>query len=101
MAWTPGIKSAKSQFLREKITEAERLTENVVRLMDIAQNGEARDSISAIKLLWAYGIGQPAQSVEVSGPDGQPIGGQAVDLSKLTPEEFAQFRALAFRAKSE
>lgn len=47
--------------------------QNVQRLRDIAENGEPAESIAAIKLLLAYGYGQPTQAVQHSGAEGQPL----------------------------
>jgi len=41
------------------------------RLEFIAAQGEPKDSIAAIKLLWAYAYGAPSQSI--TGPDGGPV----------------------------
>ena len=41
------------------------------RLHSIALEGEHKDSVSAIKLLWAYAHGNPAQVV--TGDDGGPV----------------------------
>lgn len=45
--------------------------EHLDRLRQIARNGENRDSIAAIKLMWSYAYGNPAQVV--TGEDGGPV----------------------------
>ena len=45
----------------------------VNRLLEIARDGEPRDVAAAVKILVAYGYGNPRQSVEVTGENGGPL----------------------------
>lgn len=72
----PNGRSKKLADLAIKISEMD--DAHRLRLEHIATNGEHKDSIAAIKLLWAYAHGNPTQPV--SGPDGGPVRLQTVDL---------------------
>ena len=56
------------QSLCQKSTQ-----ENVDNLVEIANSGEPMERIAAIKLLWAYGYGQPTQAIQHSGAEGKPL----------------------------
>lgn len=54
-------------------------------LAAIAKSGESEAArVSAANALLDRGYGRPPQSLELSGPDGEPI---ALDLSMLSPDE--------------
>lgn len=72
----PNGRSKKLADLAVKISELD--DAHRLRLESIAASGEPRDSIAAIKLLWAYAHGNPSQPI--TGPDNGPIKFQSVDL---------------------
>lgn len=71
----PGGRPKRRAELAIKISEMDEKYRK--RLDQIAMKGTNRDSILAIKLLWAYAHGNPTQPI--SDPNGKPIG------SSITP----------------
>jgi len=71
----PGGRPKRTAELAAKISEMDDALR--VRLELIATQGEHRDSVAAIKLLWAYAHGNPTQPI--SGPGDGPIQVEAVD----------------------
>src|SRR4051812_25737705 len=65
----PGGRPKKLEELAVKCREFE--SDHVARLNQIARDGDDKDSVAAIKLLWSYGRGNPVQAI--TGEDGQPI----------------------------
>lgn len=54
-----------------KMAISEMTGHHLERLEDIAKTGENKDSLAAIKLLWSYAYGNPAQVL--TGADGTPL----------------------------
>lgn len=75
----PGGGRAKTKELATKIREFDDVL--VRRLYEIATNESPRDATPAIKLLWAYGHGNPVQAV--TGPDGAEL---RIGVVVLPPE---------------
>jgi hypothetical protein len=71
----PGGRAKKSEALSVKISEMD--DAHRARLEDIAANGEHRDSIQAIRLLWSYAHGLPRQVVTDAS------GGPVIDVAAL------------------
>ncbi len=64
----------------------ESTAENVARLRQIAATGNGSESVAAIKLLMAYGYGQPHQSMTLDGTKQDvvvvTIGGRTVEANR-------------------
>lgn len=82
MPWKPGESGNASGRPKRTLELARKIAEmddvHRTRLEDIAANGNHKDSIQAVKLLWAYAHGNPSQPI--TGPDGGPVKFQSVDL---------------------
>lgn len=92
----PGGRSRKLAELAIKISEMDE--QYRARLDDIAQHGDPRNAIAAIKLLWAYAHGNP--TTVISGPDGGPVVfSQGLDLAKLSPDQLEQLRSIIRTAR--
>jgi hypothetical protein len=73
----------------------------VERLSELAKGGD----IAASKLLLDHCVGRPTQAIELSGPDGQPLGDlatlQTIIIGALADEPAARFKvARALRGLS-
>ena len=66
--------------------------EHLERLRVIAREGEHRDSIAAIKLMWSYRYGNPPQAFTVE--DVTDRLNSVVDLDQLTADELAALQTL-------
>lgn len=66
-------------------------------LMTVTKPGERT---KAIEVLLGYGFGKPTQGVELSGPDGEPLGNK-IDLSKLSNEDVERLQQIAAKAKGD
>jgi len=89
----PGGRTKKLEELTIRISAMR--DKHLSRLEYIADQGEHRDSIAAIKLLWAYAYGNPAQSI--TGPDGGPM--QTIDIGSLSPAQLEQLRQILRAAR--
>lgn len=77
-------------------------TEAIHRLAYWMRSDDARASVPACNALLDRGWGKPAQAVEVTGRNGEPLqAAPSTDLSKLTGSEFKTFRKLLLKAKVE
>jgi hypothetical protein len=65
----PGGRPARLRALSVRISEFDE--DYRVRLHEIALHGEPRDATSAIKILWGYAYGAPAQMIV--GEDGKAL----------------------------
>lgn len=77
----PGGRTKKLEALRINICKMEEA--HLARLQDIAANGEHKDAIAAIKLMWGYAYGNPATVVTTE--DGEPFkldAGELIDTFK-------------------
>lgn len=54
---------------RDPSIEKSRAMEQAERLQNIVLTGLDRDAIAAIKLLWAYYMGMPKQTVDINAPE--------------------------------
>jgi len=74
----PGGRPKRTEALATAISEMD--TAHRLRLEYIAAHGEHKDSVAAIKLLWAYAHGNPTQPV--TGEGGGPLQIQTVSLAE-------------------
>jgi hypothetical protein len=68
--------------LRAKLAECatdDDLTRIVRKLSDLAAEGD----VSAARLWLEYAVGRPVQALELSGPDGEPLGGDLATLRSV------------------
>lgn len=94
----PGGRPKKLEELAVKISEMDEKYR--LRLDAIADGGggvETKDSIAAIKLLWAYAHGNP--TTVITGKDGAPVVGHGLDMSKLSDEQIVQLREILRAAR--
>lgn len=75
----PGGRPKKLDELKLKIVEM--TSKHLARLEGIAADGENKDSISAIKLMWSYAYGNPAQAI--TGEDGSPLFPVVGDVTEM------------------
>ena len=67
----------------------------IAELLRIASEGKTETvKIMAAKEILDRGFGRPAQSVEMTGKDGQPLMRQALDNMPLSDEERARLRSI-------
>ena len=92
----PGGRPKKEPSLCIKIREFDEVYRQ--RLHEIALTAEPRDSTAAIKLLWSYAHGQPAQRMILEGGD-TPI--QTQNLDKLSVEQLEQLEQIRKAAEGE
>jgi hypothetical protein len=99
----PGGMPKGTRDLRNKVREAldAAFTEDGRDLLvDAIKAGVQTGDSTCLKLAADYRWGKPVTQIELSGPDGEPIGNK-LDLSRLSAEEFASFRAAVEKAKGE
>lgn len=61
------------RLIRAAIEREDGTNEAIEILLTNARTGEVRDSNAAVKLILAYGYGNPRQQVEVTGENGGPL----------------------------
>lgn len=83
-------------YIREKTEDGKEIVDfflKVFRGEDIdRRRPKLKDRVDAGSWLTDRGYGRPAQAVELSGPDGEPI---KTDLSNLSTEDLIVLRELA------
>lgn len=95
-----GNPNARKMFeLRRVLLDAPAASPNLVeavftRLCRMALGEPAEDippDLEAMKLYLAYTVGRPMQAVEISGPDGEPLGGDFAALRGVILGVLARF----------
>lgn len=66
-------------------------------LIDAVKAGVETGDSTCMKIAWEYRFGKPVTMVELSGPDGEPLGSK-IDVTQLSPEERLELYRLAERA---
>jgi hypothetical protein len=93
-----GNPQARRQYeLRQMLLDAvdrDKLVEAFGRLQDQAATGD----LASLNLYLSYAIGKPTQAVELSGPEGAPLGG---DLVGLVMSALAGFPEARFAVAAE
>ena len=73
----PGGRPKKSRELEELIQAALEQPDGsnlaINKMIEVINEGEHRDVTAALKLICAYGYGNPRQQVEVTGNEGGPL----------------------------
>jgi hypothetical protein len=67
-------------------------------LIDAIKVGVETGDSTCMKLACEYRYGKPVTMVELSGPDGEPLGSK-IDLSKLSNEDVERLQQIASKAK--
>lgn len=96
-----GNPNARRQYeLRQALLGAAepRHVEGVYRVMlKAALEGD----VAAAKLVLEYIVGRPAQALELSGPDGEPLGGDLAQLQAVIMGALAKFPEARFAVAAE
>ena len=69
-------------------------------LIDAVKAGVETGDSTCMKIAWEYRFGKPVTMVELSGPDGEPLGNK-IDLSKLSNEDVERLQQIAAKAKGD
>lgn len=69
-------------------------------LIDAIKAGVETGDSTCMKLACEYRYGKPVTMVELSGPDGEPLGSK-IDLSKLSDDDVERLQQIAIKAKGE
>ena len=69
-------------------------------LIDAIKAGVETGDAQMTKLASEYRWGKPVTMVELSGPDGEPLGSK-IDLSKLSDDDVERLQQIASKAKGE
>lgn len=69
-------------------------------LIDAVKAGVETGDSTCIKIAYEYRWGKPVTMVELSGPDGEPLGNK-IDLSKLSNEDVERLQQIAAKAKGD
>jgi hypothetical protein len=69
-------------------------------LIDAIKAGVETGDSTCMKLACEYRYGKPVTMVELSGPDGEPLGNK-IDLTKLSNDDVERLQQIAAKAKGD
>ena len=100
----PGGQRKGSREIRHKVADLLEIAFTKVEGEDLLVNaikaGVETGDGQCIKLAAEYRWGKPVTMVELSGPDGEPLGNK-IDLSKLSNEVVERLQQIAAKAKGD
>ena len=100
----PGGLRAGTRELRHKVSDLLEIAFTKVEGEDLLINaikaGVESGDAQMTKLAAEYRWGKPVTMVELSGPDGEPLGSK-IDLSKLSNDDVERLQQIAAKAKGE